>query len=194
MIKGIIQDDAFYCNHLGSTERDEKDIPSFYVALPDGKGLQRYIRYYAFPEEDAGLMRTYIIRDINSDDLVGYFSLKAGLISINEIEGTEKTDFDTVPGIEVANFAVNSGYMDKHPEAQGSGILIFTHFIQPIIRQVSREIGVKVIYLFALPVERLIARYSEYGFQKLSDKDEEALHKRLKPTYDDSCIFMYKVI
>lgn len=194
MIKGIIQDDAFYCNHLGATERDEKDIPSFYVALPDGKGLERYIRYYAFPEEDAGLMRTYIVRDMASDELVGYFSLKSGLISINETQGFEKADFDTVPGVEVANFALNSTYIKNHPEARGSGLLIFSHFIRPLIKQASQEIGIKVIYLFALPIERLISRYKEYGFQKLSSKDETALHKRLKPVYDESCIFMYQVI
>lgn len=99
MIKGILQDDIFYCNHLGSSEKDESDILKFYVSVPDGKGLERYIKYFAFPEEDSGLMRTYVVRDIKSDELAGYFSLKAGLISVHEITEIDKTDFDTVPGV-----------------------------------------------------------------------------------------------
>lgn len=194
MIKGIIQDEFFYCNHLGASERDEIDIPFFSVKSPDGVGLERYIHYHAFPDEDAGVMRTYIVRDIYSDDIVGYFSLKAGLFSINETEGEEKTEFDTMPGIEIANFAVNKSYIEKNPEVNGVGMVIYSHFIRPIVEHVAKEVGVKSIYLFALPFEKLIHRYVEYGFSMLSDRDEKALHRRIKPSYDDSCIFMYRII
>lgn len=194
MIKGLLQDEFFYCNHLGASERDEIDIPMFSVHRSEGTGLERYIRYNAFPDEDAGVMRTYIVRDLVSDELVGYFSLKAGLFSINETSADDMIEFDTMPGIEIANFAVNSTYIEHNPEVSGVGMIIFSHFIRPIIEEVSKAVGVKAIYLFALPFEKLISRYREYGFSMLSDKDEEALHRRIKPSYDESCIFMYRII
>lgn len=52
----------------------------------NGEGLREYIQYYAISDENAGTMRTYIVRDNYSSELVGYFSLKAGLISMNEHE------------------------------------------------------------------------------------------------------------
>ncbi len=74
------------------------------------------------------------------------------------------------------------------------GSAIFTDFIRPIVRDVSGRIGVKVIYLFALPFEGLIRRYERYGFARLESDDETGLHKRLKPRYDEGCIFMYQML
>ena len=126
--------------------------------------------------------------------MVGYFSLKAGLISIHESEAFDKVEFDTYPGVEIANFALNSNYVKDHPETKGCGLIIFKRFIKPLICNSAKEIGIKIIYIFALPVTNLINRYYEYGFKRLSDIDEEAIHKRLKPSYDEGCIFMYQVI
>ena len=95
MLKGILQNDLFYCNHLGVSESDEQDIMSFTVKDPSGEGLVRYLQRMAFPEEDAGTMRTYMIRDNYSSELAGYFSVKAGLISINEIHTENGENFDT---------------------------------------------------------------------------------------------------
>ena len=84
MLKGILQSELFNCNHLGASEKDEQDIMNFTVRDENGEGLLDYIRHFAFPEEEAGIMRTYIVRDNRSSEMVGYFSLKAGLISLNE--------------------------------------------------------------------------------------------------------------
>ena len=86
MLKGILQSEQYFCNHIGVSENDERDIEAFSVRDEKGLGLQRYIRYNAFTDEENGLMRTYIVRDIGSDEFVGYFSIKAGLISLNERE------------------------------------------------------------------------------------------------------------
>ena len=77
---------------------------------------------------------------------------------------------------------------------RGLGINIFSHFIQPLIEDVSKRVGVKVIYLFSLPFERLIRRYMQYGFERLETDDETDLHKRLKPRYDEGCVFMYQML
>ena len=77
MLKGILQSELFYCNHLGVFENDEKDIMNFTIDRDEGSGLLDYIQHHAFPEEDAGIMRTYLVRDNKSSELVSYFSLKA---------------------------------------------------------------------------------------------------------------------
>ena len=137
-------------------------------------------------------MRTYIVRDNFSSELVGYFSVKAGLISVNEVHTEDEETFDTIPGVEIANFAVNDTYLQRHSELKGTGLIIFNDFIVPVIQEASKNVGVKIIYIFALPFERLINRYREYGFLRLDSVSEDELHKRLKPNYDENCIFMFQ--
>lgn len=203
--KGLLRSDIFYVDHLKSEdERDERDIKSFSVTAPEGQGLLEYLKTYASQEERDKSMRTYLVRDIETDECVGYFSLKAGLISLNEVEiEVEDTftgemrierEFDTMPGVELANFAVNSNYIDLYPYQKGVGYVIFKKFILPIINAASNYVGIKLVYIFALPYDRLIARYERYGFHRLSDEDESDLHKRLKPRYDESCKFMYLLL
>ena len=192
MHKGILQNDLFYCNHLGVSERDERDILNFTVKDPNGQGLVNYLRFMAFPEEDAGIMRTYIVRDNYSSEMVGYFSLKAGLISVNEVHTADNITFDTIPGVEIANFAVNQQYLKNHSDLRGTGMIIFNDFIVPMIQKAAKDVGIKIIYIFALPFDRLIERYGEYGFLRLDSESEDELHKRLKPNYDEDCVFMFQ--
>ena len=170
----------------------DDEIREFSVRYKEGEGLVNYLYGYAENDEQNNVMRTYIVRDNKTNELVGYFSLKAGMISINEQKIEEKEYFDTRPGIELANFAVNDTYVSKHEEVRGCGISIFNGLIIPIVFDVAEKIGVKMIYIFSLPIESLMARYSKYGFKRLTSKQEEELHKRLKPNYDEGCIFMYQ--
>ena len=190
MSEKILQNDLFYCSHLGDSESDEADILRFSVKDPNGAGLIDYLRYFAFPEEESGIMRSYLIRDNFSSELVGYFSVKAGLISVNELHTEEVVTFDTIPGVEIANFAVNDAYQKNHPDLKGLGLIIFNDFIVPIIQKAAKEIGIRIIYIFALPFERLIKRYHEYGFLRLDSASEYELHRRLKTNYDEDCIFI----
>ena len=75
MLKGLLQSELFYCNHLGVSENDEADIMNFTIDRDEGAGLLEYIQYHAFPEEDAGIMRTYVVRDNRSSEMVGGISL-----------------------------------------------------------------------------------------------------------------------
>ena len=204
MLKGILRTDLFFCNHLGVMEEDEKDIMNFTIRNTRGMGLLNYIQKVAFADEDNGVMRTYIVRDIRTSELVGYFSLKTGLISLNErtIEvndknsgiSIQKTLFDTLPGVELANFAINDTYIRRHPDMKGVGFVIFESFILPIIRKTSEHVGLKILYLFSLPYDELIERYKQYGFSRLKNPYEDELHRRLKPQYDQSCKFMYQIL
>ena len=65
-------------------------------------------------------MRTYIVRDQVTDEIAGYFAIKAAMMSVNERKkvdrrtGKERIYFDTMPGIEIANFAVNETYIEHN--------------------------------------------------------------------------------
>lgn len=194
MGKGIIRSDVFYCDHLGAYEADREDIAHFSVRDQEGKGLVEYIKQHAFNDETDGIMRTYLVRSLSTSELVGYFSLKAGLISINEVETEDGVVFDTVPGVELANYAVNYTYIQAHPGLKGVGTVIFDRFILPVVKDTAERVGVKIVYIFALPYERLIKRYAEYGFERLQKPYEDELHQRIKPYYDQGCIFMYQAI
>ena len=203
--KGILRSDMFYIDHLDpNSSKDIQAIDSFTVDAPEGQGLSAYLKEYACAEELDRSMRTYLVRDIATDECVGYFSLKAGLISLNEIEievedtetGENKTvkEFDTLPGVELANFAVNSNYINAYPYLKGVGHVIFTEFIVPMIERAAQYVGVKMVYIYALPYDKLISRYQRYGFCRLPEAEENDLHRRLKPRYDESCKFMYLLL
>lgn len=203
--KGILRSGIFYINHLDVNKKADRDaVDSFYIENDKGQGLSWYLKEKAFSDEASGEMRTYLVRLIKTDECVGYFSLKAGLISLNEIEvevldrntGEKhiEREFDTLPGIELANFAVNSNFIHKYSSLKGVGHVIFTEFIIPIINEAAKHVAIKIVYIFALPFKKLIARYERYGFKRLPSEDENTLHTRLKPRYDESCKFMYLLL
>lgn len=39
--------------------------------------------------------------------------------------------------------------------------------ILPVVREAAESIGIKILYIFALPYDELISRYEKYGFSKL---------------------------
>ena len=82
----ILSNEGFYCYHLGENKNDKTDIQLFSVKDVRGQGLENYIKHSAFYDEEDNTMRTYLIRDNVSSELVGYFSLKAGLVSFNGCE------------------------------------------------------------------------------------------------------------
>ena len=55
MLKGILQSDLFFCNHIGVSGNDEADIAAFTVRDEKGEGLREYIQNYAISDEMPGL-------------------------------------------------------------------------------------------------------------------------------------------
>ena len=170
----FFKSDILFVDHLNTDSSEELSlINDFHVSIPEGQGLAAYLKHDARNDELAHRMRTYLIKDCDTKECVGYFSLKAGLVSVNESEvdiidwssGNSEVirEFDTLPGVEIANFALNSRYIRKYSLKPGMGKIIFSEFIIPIIRKVSEQIGVRMIYIFSLPYERLIRRYEKYG-------------------------------
>ncbi len=182
------------CEHL--SQSDWADLQYFTSAHPEGGFLADYIKDTAFNDEEIGAARTYIVRDKATNAVVGYFSLKAGIVAVNEKYDNDegRPEFDSLPSIELAKFAVNGAYKEAHPDYKGLGGLIFSDFILPIVNDAASIIGVSFLYIFALPRRTLIDNYAKYGFERLPEEDERRMHHRIKPHYDRDCIFMYQTL
>lgn len=182
--------EVFLCEHI--TEHDLPELKGFTSGHVKGGFLAEYIKAKAFRDELEHLSRTYVVRDKATGEVAMYFSLKAGFVSVNESMGVFRRSFDSVPGIELANFAANGEYKRRHPEYKGFGKLVFKDFIIPCAQEAAGLIGIKYLYIFALPEESLIRNYAGYGFLRLPKRHEAWLHRRIKPRYDHRCIFMYQ--
>lgn len=186
----------FYYEPILQVKDYKNKISNFEIYRKKGKGLEVYLKYYAINDEVNGIARTYLVLDNITHELVGYFTIKTGDITVNERRrGLFNTvEFDSIPGAELSNFAVNDIYKKKNKMMIGIGQIILFDFVIPLIEEIAKYIGLKVLYIFALPEENLINRYKQMNFQRLSKKQERILHKRIKPAYDKNCIFMYQVV
>ena len=182
-------------SHLTNSPRNRAAVRDFTVAHPEtGGGLERYLKEDALQDEVNSLMRTYLVWHRFTGECVGYFSLKAGLVAINEqIMPDNSKVFDTVPGVELANFAIDEQFQQKY-QLFGLGKILFRRLIVPFVLKLSKSLGIYLIYIFALPQPRLIETYEKYGFLRLAPQEEKLLHQRLKPNYDESCVFMFQTL
>lgn len=193
MSNRVWENDLFYCTHLGEMAEDDADVWNFTVKHPDmASGLLNYLQRGALANEVTGTMRTYMVRDQDTNQCVAYFSIKAGLVSLDEHKiSDDETVFETLPGVEVAYFAVNDQYVKGR---RGFGATIFEDMVEPVIRKAAEHIGIYLIYVYALPIQKLIQNYQDqYGLLRLSPDAERDLHARLRPRTDKDCIFMYKL-
>lgn len=193
--KPSAESDLFVCYPLSDMDDlDEADVKAFVPVDERGSGVVSYLQGEALSDELAGLMRTYLVRDAVTGELAAFFSLKAGIVSFNERCEGKAPGFDTLPGVELANFAMEGGYRARHPETRGYGGVVFYDLVLPVIREAARHVGVAAVYLFSLPEESVIENYRRYGFERLGEAQEALLHARLKPRYDRSCVFMYAML
>lgn len=182
-----LNDELFTIEHLSENE----NVADFVVANPKGKGLEYYIRKCAVADEKEGIARTYIIKDSLTTEIVAYFTLRSGLVTVSR--GLLK-GFDAITGIELANFAVNATYREVHDEIPRLGSYIFSSFIFPLVNEISNYVGASLLYIFALPEDKLMSHYETMGFSRTSEKMERFVYRHIKPIYDKNCVFMVRKI
>lgn len=179
----------FSVEHLFDSSENEKLVSEF-KAMNDAQGLEDYLKYQSSEDEKNLYSRTYLIKDKVSGELACYFSLRSGLITIQA--NNYKEEFDTIPAVELSNFAMNGKYRENHPETHLLGFLFLKHFILPLAQTMSRYIGANSLYIYALPDEKLIEHYEKMGFSRLPKQQEKFVQKHVKPQYDEGCIFMFQ--
>lgn len=135
--------------------------------------------------------KTYIVIDqlASKNDLCAYFTLKPGLVPFR----TEGKSFNTISGVELVNFAVNANYRGAMKKKIGA--MTFSDFVIPLVKEVQTIVGATFLYLYALPIPKLIQTYkNKYFFQQLKRRQENFVHSHVRPHYDDDCKFMYLCI
>lgn len=183
-----LETEIFTYEHLLDSKENVSLIKSFFVDKQSGKGLEIYLKDYAAFDEESNNNKTFLVKDKFSNEIAGYFSLKTGLITVQ----INDDYFDSIPVIELSNFAVNSDYKQKHVETKAIGRNIFINFVLPLVNKIREDIAINAIYIYALPEPSLISYYKTMGFVRLDKKEEEFVYNHVKPKYDEDCIFMYQ--
>jgi len=173
--------------HLFDSPENIKLISSFTVSN-NAYGLEAYLKNVAADDERENKARTYLVKDKTTGELVCFFSLRSGLITIQSTDDA----FDTTPAIELSNFATNASYRQNHKQVLSVGRYVFEMFILPITRCMAKYVGVNSLYIYALPNDKLIEHYSIMGFTRLPEDQEQFVQQHVKPKYDEGCIFMYQ--
>lgn len=176
-------------SHLLDYDLDK--LKSFRITNPKGKGLENYLKKNAEATEKDGLARTYIISDTKENMPVAYFTLQTGLITVSR--GLMK-GFDVITGIELTNFAVNDEYREARDVVPKLGAYLFAMFVLPLVREISKYVGAKFLYIYALPENKLMEHYQTMGFQTIPGKQAKYVYRHVKPAYDQTCVFMWQPI
>ena len=177
----------FRVEHLSDSAENRRLIDGF-IAPNNANGLESYLKFQAIRDEASKMSRTYLVKDATTGFLACYFSLRTGLISVGREDGL----FDTIPGVELANFAVNAAYRTQEIKVAKVGAYVFERFICPIAENIADLAGVQCLYIYALPEERLIRYYNSLGFARLPPDAEAFVYSHVKPAYDQGCIFMFQ--
>ena len=185
----LFKDQNFVVEHLLGSPANRDLIRSFSVGK-NATGLELFLKESAEMEELEKQSRTYLVKDRFTGELACYFSLRTGLVTIQ----VEDDAFDSLSAVELSNFAMNQNYKTAHPNVRKGGAYIFKRFILPLAHFVSEYIGVSVLYIYALPEERLISHYRTMGFSRLPPAQENFVQRHVKPKYDEGCIFMYQTL
>lgn len=145
----------------------------------------------ALRDELNGLSRTYVVIDEDLEYIVGYFSLKAGQNHLIEGVLWNKKKY-VFPGVELVMFAVNDNYREMAQNNTSLGEWLFYAFVLPKIKEASDIIGIKQVYIFALPYKpKLIAFYKRLGFvNPRYSSDYKKKVRTIIPQFDRGCVFM----
>ena len=182
--------ELFTVRHLTDSVEDSALIEGFSVGN-DAVGLEDYLKKYSLRFEKEGDNRTYLVVDAVTGELACYFALRSGLIPVPGIGG--QGYLSTLSALELAYFAVNERYREKQTSSRKIGLYVFNTFILPIARRAAEIVGMRFLYIYALPQPRLISYYeNELGFQRLPEKLAKFLYERVKPDSDGGCVFMFQ--
>lgn len=166
-----------------------------FEAIHNATGLTKYFRKQALKDEKEKSARNYVVKLHGTEIVIAFFTLKAG--SIPFTEDVENLIFSKntklIPGIELVNIALNDYVLPKIKSLPFRvGEYIFHEIIEKLVLHVSSELGVKVLYLFALN-KKLATYYKTWGVKFIEDSDYNIkLNKEWQSEYSLDCIFMYK--
>ena len=110
----------------------------------------------ALRDEANSVTRTFLVRV--GTDLIGYFSVLSDAIQLATKERPPGTNYSSAPALKLGRMGVDVRYRGKDV-----GIWILDYVVG-LARSLAKDIGVRYVTLDALPEDRLVNWYTEYGF------------------------------
>lgn len=115
-----------------------------------------FIRTEAISHLELNGYKTFLVRDHTSDKIHAYFVLKCSSVILDLCNKQE-----AYPTIEISYFVVDDT-ITRHNEVEkisGFGNAVFIDFICPLINSIKHIIGVKLISLFAIDIDKVHEAY-----------------------------------
>lgn len=141
------------------TDNDLRDVGTFDCGVQN-EPLTHYIKGAAFEDNRSGKTKTYLVKDLDKQEIAGYFSLRTSGFGYIE-QGTNQINY--VPAVELSEFAIHIDY-----QGQGLGTALFLGHIVPKVQKLAEEFGCQVILVYAWN-ENAIKFYQKNNFMKIED-------------------------
>jgi hypothetical protein len=132
---------------------------------------------YLRKHNDASVM--HYIKESATDKLAGYFTLQAAALPYSWPGQT-----GAIPAIEMKMFA-----MDKHFHGSGASTSVLSSIIDLVAHYAHDFVGAKIILVYSVPVEGVLALYESNGFERLTGSTSP-----YPSTFADGCVPMFKVL
>lgn len=160
-------------------ERLDKD--KHFITVGDFKSgadepLDIFLSDFSFEYDEDGYGNTYILKDGNSNTIMGFYTIKANGIQTYDSDSRE---YNSMPVVEIARIAV-----DYSLQGSGLGKKMFYDYILPKVQKVKNIIAVKAIIVFVEPHNKKgIAFYKSLGFVKADD----VVQKTIDESFNEKC-------
>lgn len=173
----------------------EQELQQFYCR---NQTLTDFFYASSIQAEIKNELRTYVVYatfdipeyNIHRGEIAAYFSLKSSTFTVDYKIGCFQKAPKCYPTIEIYHLANNERFINKS-EMKGLGMYVFTQYILPIAKNVQKQIGVKMIILYAADLskdKKLIKTYENYGF--VIPPIHPKYFQRHIDKYDEGCQLM----
>ncbi|MBR6923228.1 MAG: hypothetical protein IKH50_01685 [Oscillospiraceae bacterium] len=164
---------------LRFTEEEKDTAQSFNCG---NEVIDNYLKTKAYKDPQAV---TFIVKDVNEDSLICYYSLSCSGLALDHGIGGKITIY---PAVEIKMFAIDEKYQhtqfSEDPEEGNLSDYLFYDVISHIFKFTDEQCGADKIVLYSVP--EALNFYSRNGFSTFEDY--------MKPSSDwftDGCIPMY---
>lgn len=140
------------------------------------------------------LEKTRTKKGLKKTDVAKILHKSSETTTIEEMfDGGVKNVGKTFPGIEIVHFCANDSNREKWDQYafdQKIGVVVFWHFIIPVVQKAMEHVGCEYLFLFAADMtedEELVNYYkTNMNFRDTIE------HGTAMPLYDFACKFMYQ--
>lgn len=150
------------------------EVGDFYCGADDP--LNTFLSDDSFKYDENKYGSTYLLKDRDSNCILGFYTIKVNGIQIYD---SEESEYNAVPAVEIARIAVQYEFQNN-----GIGKRMFYDYIFPKIKEVENKIAIKAIIVFVeSDNEKGIRFYESIGFKKADD----IVQKSIGESFNEEC-------